>query len=128
MKKSLKNKIDDDLHNLLSNEKTEVIFTDPKLDIPIYKPKVKNKHILVLNGGGVKGIAHIGALKALEEYGYLEHITVLAGASVGALIISMFIIGYQPDEMWEFIKMFDLNNMKHISIRDRSKYYTKRVI
>ena len=39
---------------------------------------------LVLSGGGARGIAHIGALKALEENGIYPE--VLSGASAGAYI------------------------------------------
>ncbi|MDR0694066.1 MAG: patatin-like phospholipase family protein [Prevotellaceae bacterium] len=52
---------------------------------------------LVLSGGGAKGLAHIGVLKALEE----NHIPVdyIAGTSMGAIIGGLYAIGYTPDEM-----------------------------
>ncbi|WP_174823028.1 patatin-like phospholipase family protein, partial [Pararhodospirillum oryzae] len=51
----------------------------------------------VLEGGGAKGICHIGAAKALEEAGYrLEGV---AGTSAGALIGALLAAGYTPDEL-----------------------------
>jgi NTE family protein len=39
---------------------------------------------LVLGSGGARGLAHIGAIKALEQRGYT--ITSIAGCSMGALM------------------------------------------
>ncbi len=52
---------------------------------------------LVLSGGAVRGMAHIGVIKALEEYGiYPEYIS---GASAGAIIGVFYASGYSPKEM-----------------------------
>lgn len=52
---------------------------------------------LVLGGGGVRGVAHVGALAALEEHGYA--VQRVAGASSGALAGAMIAAGARPDEM-----------------------------
>jgi len=57
---------------------------------------------LVLSGGGVRGIAHIGFLKALEENGI--HPQVLSGASAGALVGALYAAAYSPEEMVSFFK------------------------
>jgi NTE family protein len=44
----------------------------------------QKKYILALGAGGIKGLAHIGAIKALEELGI--KITAISGSSVGAII------------------------------------------
>lgn len=110
-------------------------------DIPIYKNKniKRYKKILILSGGGVRGIAHIGALKAMESKNCLDKFEVYAGTSVGAIIISLYLIGYSPDEMFEFIKKFDLTKLKNINLTnilahfgldngDRMNYVLKRLI
>lgn len=52
---------------------------------------------LVLSGGGALGYAHIGVLKALEENNIpIDYIT---GTSAGALVGSMYVIGWSPNEM-----------------------------
>ena len=56
---------------------------------------------LVLSGGGAKGIAHIGVIKALEENDI--PIDYVAGTSMGAIIGGLYAAGYTPDEMLELI-------------------------
>lgn len=52
---------------------------------------------VVLSGGGVRGFAHIGVLKALEENGIpVDYIT---GTSAGALVGSSYVIGRSPSEI-----------------------------
>ncbi len=52
---------------------------------------------LVLSGGGAKGLAHIGVIKALEEEGI--KIDYISGASMGAIIGALYSMGYTTDEM-----------------------------
>jgi NTE family protein len=52
---------------------------------------------LVLSGGGAKGMAHIGAIRALEENGI--PINYIAGTSIGAIIGGLYASGYSTDEM-----------------------------
>ncbi|MDE7236454.1 MAG: patatin-like phospholipase family protein, partial [Paramuribaculum sp.] len=47
---------------------------------------------LVLSGGGAKGIAHIGVIKALEEHNI--PIDYVAGTSMGAIIGGLYAAGY----------------------------------
>lgn len=54
---------------------------------------------LVLSGGGAKGVAHIGILKALEDAGVrIDYIT---GTSMGALVGGLYAIGYSADQLIE---------------------------
>jgi len=54
---------------------------------------------LALAGGGLKGLAHIGALKALEE---LEiQVDYLAGTSSGSIFATLYAMGFTPEEMKE---------------------------
>lgn len=56
---------------------------------------------LCLSGGGIKGVAHIGVIKALEE----ENIKIdyISGASSGSIVASMYAMGYNSDDI---LKMF----------------------
>ena len=63
---------------------------------------------LVLSGGGAKGMAHIGVIRALEENGI--PIDYVAGTSMGAVIGSLYAMGYSPDEMEELISSDDFKN------------------
>ena len=70
---------------------------------------------LILSGGGVKGVAHLGALKALHELGLLQNIDTFVGTSIGAFIGVLLSIGYSPDELYKFTSMMDLSKMKELS-------------
>lgn len=52
---------------------------------------------LVLSGGGAKGLAHIGVIRALEEEGI--RIDYVAGTSMGGIIAALYAMGYTTDEM-----------------------------
>jgi NTE family protein len=54
---------------------------------------------LALSGGGIKGLSHAGALKALEEYGIKPDI--ISGVSAGAIVGTLYSDGYTPDEIGE---------------------------
>jgi NTE family protein len=57
---------------------------------------------LVLSGGGAKGVAHIGVIRALEENGVpIDYVT---GTSMGAIIGALYATGYSPDEMEEIVR------------------------
>ena len=57
---------------------------------------------LVLSGGGVRGIAHIGAIKALEEQEIIP--SIIAGTSAGAIVGALYAGGNSPDEILHFFK------------------------
>lgn len=68
---------------------------------------------IVLSGGGYKGVAHIGMLKAFEVCGIPIH--KVSGSSAGAIVGALFCAGYTPEEMLEFFKSnTELFSIKHI--------------
>ncbi len=62
---------------------------------------------LVFEGGGVKGIAYVGALDILEKEGILQDIERVAGTSAGALVAVLVGLGYSTEELGEVL--WDLN-------------------
>lgn len=87
------------------------------LFIPLNAQKVG----LVLSGGGAKGIAHIGMIKALEENDIpIDYIT---GTSMGAIVGGLYAAGYSPDEMMTLIKSEDFQNWMSGKVEDRFQYY-----
>lgn len=65
---------------------------------PVAEPVVKAPSVaLVLGGGGAKGFAHVGVIKALEENGIKP--TLIVGTSVGSLIGSLYASGYTSVEL-----------------------------
>ncbi|HEY5219904.1 MAG TPA: patatin-like phospholipase family protein, partial [Gemmatimonadaceae bacterium] len=72
---------------------------------------------LVLGGGGMKGFAHVGVLRALEERGIRP--TVYAGTSIGALIAAAAVGGMSVDEIArraESLRRHDLFRINHLGM------------
>ncbi len=63
-------------------------------------------NVLVLGGGGVKGLAHIGVLKAIEEKRI--EISAIVGCSMGALIGSVYALGTSAEAIEGFVKALDM--------------------
>jgi NTE family protein len=81
-------------------------------------PQFRN---LVFEGGGVKGIACIGAMEILAQRGHLDHITRVAGTSAGAINALIFALGYDIREQREILESTDFRDFMDSSfgfIRD----------
>jgi len=55
---------------------------------------------IVLSGGGTRGVAHVGVLRALGERGIFPE--KVAGASAGAVVGALYAAGHPPEAMLEF--------------------------
>lgn len=76
---------------------------------------------LVLSGGGAKGIAHIGAIKALEENNIpIDYIT---GTSMGAIVGALYACGYTPEEMMALLGSSYFGYMSQGQTDPAFKYY-----
>lgn len=78
---------------------------------------------VVLSGGGAKGAAHIGVIKALEENNI--PIDYIAGTSIGAIIGSLYAMGYTPDEMLQLILSKDFGYWQTGTVEEEYTYYFK---
>lgn len=86
---------------------------------------------IALSGGGARGIAHLGVLKALEEMGVT--ISVISGTSAGSIVGALYAHGYQPEEIlaiiqkisvfksarpaWTWIGLFSLEGLKQVLLK-----------
>ena len=72
------------------------------------------KNGLCLAGGGIKGAAHIGALKAFEE----ENIDFqyIGGTSSGSIVACLYACGFLADEMYKIFKRYS-NQIKYFEIK-----------
>jgi NTE family protein len=69
---------------------------------------MRAKWALVLSGGGARGLAHIGVLKAFEAAGFPKPDAVF-GASMGAIIGGLYACGMSPERMENFlVNKFDV--------------------
>ena len=62
----------------------------------------KNAVGIAMSGGGLQGIAHVGAIRALYELGIRPQF--ISGTSSGSALAAITAMGYEPDEMEEFAK------------------------
>lgn len=81
-----------------------------------------DKSILVLSGGGIKGLVMLGALHSLYISGYLNKINTYAGSSVGAIISVLLIIGYKPDEIYNKLKKTPFEKLTNVKISNLSEW------
>ena len=65
---------------------------------------------LVFEGGGVKGIAYVGALEVLSKEGILQNIERVAGTSAGAMVAVLIGLGYSANELKEVLWNINFRN------------------
>lgn len=58
---------------------------------------------LVFEGGGVKGIAYVGALEVLDKEGILQNIERVAGTSAGAMVAVLVGLGYTAEDLKDIL-------------------------
>jgi NTE family protein len=76
---------------------------------------------VVLSGGGARGVAHIGVLKALEENEIpIDYIT---GTSMGAIIGGMYASGLSPDSIEKIVTSPDFKYWASGTIQEEYLYY-----
>ena len=87
---------------------------------------VKNRVGLILSGGGVRGVAHIGVIRALLENNIEPQ--VVSGSSAGAVVGALYCNGYTPEQMLEFFKVIPLFQINKFAFSkpgfiDTDKFY-----
>ncbi len=79
---------------------------------------------LVLSGGGAKGMAHIGALKVIEEAGI--EIDYIGGTSMGAIVGALYAAGYSAMELDSIFRTTNFNNLIEDNLpRSAKTFYEK---
>src|ERR1700731_1178989 len=90
-------------------------------------PGPRPKIGLVLSGGGAKGLAHIGILKAIDSAGLkIDYIT---GTSMGGIIGALYAIGYSADSIekltrgidWDLL-LSNQSSMRSMIMDEKSEY------
>ncbi len=80
---------------------------------------------LVLSGGGARGLAHIGVIRALEEQNIKIH--AIAGTSMGAIVGALYASGKTPDELEEIARTMDWSQaFSDLPPRDRLSFRRKQ--
>ena len=84
---------------------------------------------LVFEGGGVKGIAYVGAMTIMEQRGYLQNVRKVGGASAGAINALINALGYDLTEQRQILASTDFKGFMDDSfglirdIRRLAKYF-----
>lgn len=93
------------------------------------RPKVA----VVLSGGGAKGVAHIGALKVIEQAGI--PVDMVCGTSMGALVGALYSMGYSTDFLDSLVRsqdwtalLSDRTDPAYLTLRQREEQNTYAVI
>lgn len=69
---------------------------------------------LALSGGGARGLAHIGVLKALETLGITPDI--IAGVSAGSIVATLYSGGLSPNEIIKTVSNISLGELTELSV------------
>ncbi len=80
---------------------------------------------IALSGGGVRGFAHLGVLKALNEKGIYPE--VIAGTSAGALAGIFYADGYSPEESFEIFYHNSLFHFTQVAIPNKGLLSMEKV-
>jgi NTE family protein len=111
------------------------IFNFPEFlnaQTPDFNRTKKLKLGLVLSGGGAKGIAHVGILKAMEQEGLRPDF--ITGTSMGSIIGGLYAIGYSADQLDTIIRKinWDLVLSNNIPLNfisyEEKEYYSRYLL
>ncbi len=81
---------------------------------------------LALSGGGARGLAHIGVLQVFQEEGI--PIDFIAGCSMGAIVGSLYGMGYTPDEIATITTGMDWGSLFSDAPRRRNLFLAQKEI
>ncbi len=76
---------------------------------PKAQPVVPERTALVLSGGGVKGLAHVGVLRVLDSLGV--RVDMVVGTSMGAAIGGLYASGYSGREIDSLVRVMPLQDL-----------------
>lgn len=89
--------------------------------------KLRPKIGLTLSGGGAKGLAHIGILKAIDSAGLkVDYIT---GTSMGGILGALYAVGYSGNEIEKIVREIDWDqlfgnqiSLRTLSVEEKEQY------
>jgi NTE family protein len=93
-----------------SGQAAEPAAVDAAIETPVARPRIG----LVLSGGGARGAAHVGVIRALEQM--RVPIDAIAGTSMGAMVGGLYAAGLTGEEIETIFRELDWQE----AIRDRA--------
>ena len=94
------------------------------LPFSVYSQEQRKKVGVVLSGGGAKGVAHIKALKVIEEAGI--PIDYIVGTSMGSIVGGLYAIGYTPEQLDSMVRKQDWTFLLSDRIKRSAMSLTER--
>ena len=101
-----------------------IFITIPQLN---FSQEKKPKVVLVLSGGGAKGVAHIPLLQALDSLNIVPDLII--GTSMGSIVGGLYATGYSGDSIANIAKNADWNyllgggvSLKDVSVEEKSEF------
>jgi NTE family protein len=79
---------------------------------------------LALSGGGIRGLAHLGIIQAMEEHGLKPDI--LSGVSAGAIVGALYADGHSPKEIARFFQESKFFQLAKVALPTKSFMTTER--
>lgn len=103
------------------------MFSREQIDVLRNIYTLSNTHIenLILEGGSVRGFAHIGVINTLEKFKILPQLKKIAGSSIGALIAAAVAMGYTANELEILALQMDVPNFFDFTSIDPNEYFSK---
>ncbi|MDO4713164.1 MAG: patatin-like phospholipase family protein [bacterium] len=86
------------------------------------------KFVLVLSGGGSKGLYACGVLKAIEVCGVKEEIAAVYGVSAGALSAAYWLSGWKAEDILERFLSAQLFSLKNIALPPKMSLLKSSVV
>lgn len=104
-----------------------IVVSRQVLASPDFRPRrnfVARRVGLALSGGGARGIAQIGVLKAFDEAGL--DVTCIAGTSMGSVIGGLYASGFSARDIEQIVQRVDFTALFSDSPQRRSLLWTQR--
>lgn len=70
---------------------------------------------LVFAGGGFRGLAYIGAVKALRQLNILQGIDEVLGCSIGGILALLIVLDYSDSELLDFLLHFNYDDLREMN-------------
>lgn len=79
-----------------------------------------NRYVCLFGGGAIRGTAHVGVLKALNELEICP--TIIGGSSVGSIVAALVSVGYSSDELAEIFLSVNFELFRDLSFSLTPKF------
>lgn len=80
---------------------------------------------VALCGGGVRGVAHVGVMKAIRDAGFMSHVREVLGISAGSLFALLWVLEYTVEQIEKLAVHFDFNLLRSIDLDSVLEFPTR---